>query len=393
MAMVGLLLIGGLGAVVFRKQIFERGAAKNTPVAATVAAAPAAPVAKGEPLFGDALDKLANGDAPGALERYRKHIANPKYTAVQRAWAQMGAAAAALVAEKPNDARDAFRAVRDGAPYSATGADEQAISFLVETAQRLAADRPYSLEETARFSRTNYEPLAVLLSALAEFNRGHSEKALALFREFRKTAPVGRDEWIAKLKPLAGQFVDFEVAAAQLRDARTSEQRQDALKALRMIKGPLAARVAALEKANEPILPTSAKNPQDWRYTMEDPGADWMRPEFNDAGWKTGPAPFGNELNGFNTNWTGPAIWLRREVTLPEKLPANLAFEIFADDEAEIFLNGVPAGGRKTYTKEYVQEPMTAQGRAALKPGKNVIAVHCRQGVGAQFIDIGIVAK
>lgn len=390
MVMVGLLIAGGLAALIFRNQIFGRGAEKGTPAAVTKASA--TPTAKVGPLFPDALAKLAKGDALGALELYRKHLTNTKYTAYQLAWGNFGEATAALAAGKPDDARNAFRAVNNRSPYSTSPADGKTIAFLEKTARQLASDRPIDAAEVKSLNRTNYEALALLLFALRESNQGRSESALSLFREFRNAAPAGTDAWIAELRPLASQFIDFENGSALLRAAKTSAQRQEALTILRKIKGPLTARIAELEKANEPLVPTSAMKPQEWRYTTQNPGDDWMRPDFNDGGWQKGMAPFGNQLNGVQTNWTGPDIWLRRELTLPALLPKDLVFEIFVDDEAEIFINGIPAGSRKLYTKEYVQEPMTPQGRAALKPGKNIIAVHCRQGVGAQFIDVGIVA-
>jgi hypothetical protein len=43
------------------------------------------------------------------------------------------------------------------------------------------------------------------------------------------------------------------------------------------------------------------------------------------------------------------------------------------------------------YFSSYDAVPLTSAGRAALKPGKNLIAVHCHQTGGGQYIDLGFV--
>ena len=89
--------------------------------------------------------------------------------------------------------------------------------------------------------------------------------------------------------------------------------------------------------------------------------------------------------------WITSDIYLRRDITLPAALLANLAFNVFHDENCEIYVNGVLAGSATDLSTGYVTVPMTDTGRAALKPGRNLIAVHCRQTVGAQYIDVGII--
>ena len=140
------------------------------------------------------------------------------------------------------------------------------------------------------------------------------------------------------------------------------------------------------------LVPTSADTPKIWQYTTQKPSDDWAKPAFDASGWKTGPAPFGQGVGQPNTPWTDTPgdIWLRRMVTLPADIPAKLDVVTFHDEDVEVYVNGVLAASAPGYTSNYALLPMSAAARAALKPGANLIAVHCHQTIGGQMIDVGI---
>jgi len=64
---------------------------------------------------------------------------------------------------------------------------------------------------------------------------------------------------------------------------------------------------------------------------------------------------------------------------------------IHHDEDAEVFINGTLVATLKGFTTEYVIVQLPAAKRAALRQGKNVMAVHCRQTNGGQFIDAHLV--
>jgi hypothetical protein len=142
------------------------------------------------------------------------------------------------------------------------------------------------------------------------------------------------------------------------------------------------------------VVPTSKKEGQTWKYTLDKPDEGWFKPDFKDDGWKEGKGGFGTEGTPgaiVRTQWKTDDIWLRREFTLPEGKYTDLQLSLHHDDDVEVYVNGVLAVKLKGYKRDYEETPISAEAKAALKPGKNVFAVHCHQYRGGQYIDVGIV--
>ncbi|MBN2023393.1 MAG: glycoside hydrolase family 2 [Pirellulales bacterium] len=159
-------------------------------------------------------------------------------------------------------------------------------------------------------------------------------------------------------------------------------------------------RVAAANQGRipslEPVVP-SAKEQADvsWRYTFAKPADGWFQPGFDDAAWKAGPGGFGTKATPgavVGTVWDGPEIWLRRIFRLPPGRTDDLSLMLHHDEDVEVYLNGVLAYKQDGFTTAYEEVTLAPAALAALSPGEdNVMAIHCRQTGGGQYVDAGLV--
>ncbi|MBN2560802.1 MAG: beta-galactosidase [Phycisphaerae bacterium] len=141
------------------------------------------------------------------------------------------------------------------------------------------------------------------------------------------------------------------------------------------------------------IVPTSAKTPQTWRYTTSKPSGDWVEAEYDDSTWRVGKGMFGKEGTPgvrLGTTWITSDIWLRREFHLDEVPQGDLRLHVYHDEDAEVYINGVPAGSFEQWVCSHILAEITVDGRRALKKGRNILAVHCHQTGGGQGIDVGL---
>lgn len=157
------------------------------------------------------------------------------------------------------------------------------------------------------------------------------------------------------------------------------------------------------------ILPTSQDKTKkaSWQYLMTDTplkNTKWKNSNFNDNGWSTGKAPFGNEVRlkyGHDDqprieNWKNNYIYMRRTVEFSELLTEenlqHLRAKIFHDEDCELYINGTLVGSWTGHVSQYEFKELDVKKlRKAIKIGQpNVIAVYCKQTTGGQFIDIGL---
>ncbi len=162
---------------------------------------------------------------------------------------------------------------------------------------------------------------------------------------------------------------------------------RDQTKARRWAPMPEAPKVTVL-------VPAADRQPALWRYTTTKPAANWFSSAFDASGWPEGKSGFGTPGTpgaAIGTVWNGREIWLRREIELTGTQIRDPQLWLHHDEDVEVYVNGTLAFSAAGYSSEYEAYPLTAAGRQALKPGRNVIAIHCRQSSGGQYIDLGLV--
>ncbi|HEV2696154.1 MAG TPA: PQQ-dependent sugar dehydrogenase [Verrucomicrobiae bacterium] len=146
------------------------------------------------------------------------------------------------------------------------------------------------------------------------------------------------------------------------------------------------------------IAATSEAGSVEWRYILTAPTNSWFQSGFDDGTWTTAPGGFGTRGTPgavVRTDWHTDDIWLRRSFDFPAGIAPDKSkkyvLRLNHDEDVEVYLNGVEAARLPQWTAGYVEVPLTAQAVAALNSAHNVLAVHCHQNTGGQYIDVGLI--
>lgn len=132
--------------------------------------------------------------------------------------------------------------------------------------------------------------------------------------------------------------------------------------------------------------------PATWFYTTDQPAPGWKEVGEKVKSWHRAQAGFGKPgtpNTRITTEWTSDNIWMRTDFGL-KILPETLVMDIYYDEDVEVFLNGVNIFSAKGFVTNYQSIELDRKALDALQTGKNVVAVHCRNKGGGQFIDLAL---
>lgn len=135
------------------------------------------------------------------------------------------------------------------------------------------------------------------------------------------------------------------------------------------------------------LAPESGEQTILWRMTTNEPAKGWNGKSFDDTAWQLKPGGFGTSVTPgarVGTEWSGSEIWLRRTVILP-KLD-GFWLKVHHDEDAQVYLDGELVADLKGYTTGYI----FVRVNKSIEAGDHLLAIHCRQTTGGQFIDAGI---
>ncbi len=145
------------------------------------------------------------------------------------------------------------------------------------------------------------------------------------------------------------------------------------------------------------IIATAAEGGEKWKMTTSTPADNWYATDFDDSSWsekKSGFGKAGTPNSKIGSQWTTSDIWIRKNFRLDgmdRELADSLVMLLNHDEDCEIYINGVKLASFEGYKNGYILVDFTAAVKNVLKyDEENVIAVHCHQTTGGQYIDVGI---
>lgn len=144
------------------------------------------------------------------------------------------------------------------------------------------------------------------------------------------------------------------------------------------------------------LLNTIKDGPWEARCIMDEtPAGDWTSSDYDDSSWRLVQGAIGSrDRTDAKTFWggNGSDVWVRREMIVDKPLRTSdeIVLEYSHDDVFELYINGLKVVDTGLRWRDDQILELGAEARAALKPGKNIIAAHCHNTTGGSYVDFGL---
>lgn len=287
----------------------------------------------------------------------------------------------------------------------------------------LVTNEPDVLQRTQNrieFKESEQAEVSIALAS-AHAQQGRTDDAVALLTTVLKSSPgqslipaiiaaAAAEGLLDKLTASAANNTDFHLElvrhfadAGQESQAELARRQARTLLEQQLLKEPANAALAATlanlllpatDSTLKLMVPTSEREPIQWRYTTTQPETDWSTEKFDDARWSLASGVPGKDWPAhvaFRTEWKTPDIWLRRSFEWqPKSKIASVLVRAVHDDGFEVSINGKQVYQRTDVSGRYNMYLLDASVLELLKPGTNTLAVHCVSTFGAQYIDVGL---
>ncbi|MFC4209662.1 glutaminase domain-containing protein [Pedobacter lithocola] len=147
--------------------------------------------------------------------------------------------------------------------------------------------------------------------------------------------------------------------------------------------------LGAETKAYKTILPAADETAYQVNYIFDKPNENWFTNAFNDAKWKKGTAPFGDDKSA-KTKWDSNDLYYRRKFSIAKLSAVKKYLKLNHDDDVDVTINGKSIYKKTGWVHEYIYIPIK---EGVLKTGENLLAIHVKNTAGGRYLDAGIVEE
>ena len=212
----------------------------------------------------DARKLMISGDLKGAQSALKQLDARPNLPQMLKGWIALNRAITAYLDNQGYEGAYLLQQLQDSENnYTRSGSastkseDGQLAYFFCDLCRQATSEHAVSTQLIPKYKTEGFEPIALFVFGLKEWDARRFDVAAAFFLEFSALEPKNKWAWIAAFKPIAQRYVDdyklYRPIAEQLKGADTPEKRAlvlpliAPLKAKLQVRGKLPSTLSAFE--------------------------------------------------------------------------------------------------------------------------------------------------